>query len=209
MTENLAAARLAAAWLLCYPDEALMERLDEIESVCRQAPNEVGRPLLTFIAHLRSEGLEPLQRSYVATIDTKRRACPYLSYWTDGDTRNRGLALLRFKQAYLRHGFEMGNEELPDHLAVVLEFAARGDVLTGEALLVEHRVSIGLFREALDKYASPYVSVVDAVLATLPPMTDEIRQRMQSLARMGAPQETVGLDPFSQTLSLEPSGGRR
>ncbi|WP_062079052.1 nitrate reductase molybdenum cofactor assembly chaperone [Demequina globuliformis] len=209
MTENIAAARLAAAWLLCYPDDDLWERLDEIEAVCRQAPTAVSGPLLTFIAHLRAEGLGPVQRHYVSTIDTKRRACPYLSYWTDGDTRNRGLALLRFKQAYLRHGWELGPEELPDHLAVVLEFTARGDQLTGEALLVEHRVSIGLFREALDKYHSPYASVVDAMLATLPPITDEIRERMQSLARMGAPQETVGLDPFSQTLALEPSGGRR
>lgn len=209
MSEITAAARLAAAWLLWYPDQDLMDRLDQIEEVCAQAPPAVRDPLLRFTAHLRSADLADVQRQYVATFDTKRRACPYLSYWTDGDTRNRGLALLRFKQAYLEHGFELGPEELPDHLSVVLEFAARGDVLTGEALLVEHRVSMGLLREALDSYGSPYTDVVDAVLATLPEITDEIRARMASLARMGAPQETVGLDPFSLVPHLEPTGGRR
>ena len=62
----------------------------------------------------------------------KRRACPFLTYWTNGDTRNRGVAILRFKQAYEAGGFTIGNEELPDHLAVVLEFAAVGDRVTGE-----------------------------------------------------------------------------
>lgn len=207
--QRTAAVRLAAAWLLWYPDHQLVERLDEIEAVCTEAPPAVRDPLLRFVAQLRERDLTELQRMYVATFDTKRRACPYLSYWTDGDTRNRGLALLRFKQAYLAHGFELGPEELPDHLSVVLEFAARGDVLTGEALLVEHRVSIGLLREALVAYDSPWADVVAAVLATLPPLTDEIRARMASLARMGAPQETVGLDPFAIVPHLEPTGGRR
>jgi len=203
------AARLAAAWLLWYPDEQLDARLDEIEAVCALAPAQVGVPLLAFVSHLRSADRTTLQRHYVDTFDTKRKACPYLTYWTDGDTRNRGLAILRFKQAYLQHGFELSDAELPDHLSVVLEFAACGDRLTGDALLVEHRVSIGLLRESLAALKSPYVDVVDAVLATLPAMTDEIRERMATLARMGVPQESVGLSPFTMTPELENSGGRR
>jgi nitrate reductase delta subunit len=207
--ESIDAARLAAAWLLWYPDEELDGRLDEIEAVCAFAPDSVGAPLLDFVSHLRFSDRTALQRHYVDTFDTKRKACPYLTYWTDGDTRNRGLALLRFKQAYIEAGFELSNAELPDHLSVVLEFAARGDRLTGDALLVEHRVSIGLLREALAGLESPYAGVVDAVLATLPAMTDEIRERMASLARMGVPQESVGLEPFAMAPTLESSGGRR
>jgi nitrate reductase delta subunit len=209
MSESIDAARLAAAWLLWYPDEALVERLDDITAACAGAPEPVREPLMRFVTHLREADLLELQRHYVDTFDTKRKVCPYLSYWTDGDTRNRGLALLRFKQAYLSHGFELDDTELPDHISVVLEFAARGDRLTGEALLVEHRVSIGLLRAALENAKSPYVDLVDSVLATLPSLTDDIRARMASLARMGAPQESVGLEPFSLVPSLEPSGGRR
>ena len=63
---------------------------------------------------------------------------PLPHVWTDGDTRNRGQAILRFKQAYIAAGFELDDRELADHLAVVLEFAV-GDRLTGDALLSEHR----------------------------------------------------------------------
>ncbi|MFV0285829.1 MAG: nitrate reductase molybdenum cofactor assembly chaperone [Demequina sp.] len=209
MTDEIAAARLAASWLLWYPDTDLLARLDAIEAVCAQAPSAVGTPLTRFTSHLRATDLVELQKHYVATFDTKRRTSPYLSFWTDGDTRNRGLAILRFKQAYLEHGFSIGDEELPDHLSVVLEFAARGDRLTGDALLVEHRVSIGLLREALAKAESPYAAVVDGILATLPPLTDEIRERMTQLARQGPPQESVGLEPFALLPVLESQGGRR
>ena len=124
------------------------------------------------------------------------RPRPYLSYWTDGETRNRGMALVRFKQAYAEAGFTLGDDELPDHLAVVLEFAALGDRLTGDALLVEHRGAIGLLRDSLAKMDSAYAHVLDAVLATLPEPTPEIKARMAQVAASGPPVEQIGLEPF-------------
>jgi len=208
MSESTAAARLAASWLLWYPDDALMARLPEITQVVEQSTPKVRGALRQFLAYLEEVPLLDAQRDYVATFDMKRKACPYLTYWTDGDTRNRGFAIVRFKQAYLASGFDVGDSELPDHLAVVLEFAAIGNSLTGDALLVEHRVAIGLLREALDTLGSPYVHVLDAVLATLPGMTAEIAERMASLAKSGPPVETVGLDPFPTATTVD-IGGRR
>lgn len=209
MSESTAAARLAASWLLWYPDDALIERLPEITQVVEGATPKVRSALRHFLAYLEEVPLLDAQRDYVATFDLKRKACPYLTYWTDGDTRNRGFSILRFKQAYLASGFDVGDAELPDHLAVVLEFAAIGNTLTGDALLVEHRVAIGLLREALDHLGSPYVHVLDAVLATLPGMTPEIAERMAALAKSGPPVETVGLDPFPTPISIGDIGGRR
>ncbi len=37
---------------------------------------------------------------YVETFDLRRRACLHLTYYAHGDTRNRGLALLRLKKLY-------------------------------------------------------------------------------------------------------------
>jgi len=209
MSESTAAARLAASWLLWYPDDALVERLPEITQVVEASSPKVRTALRQFLAYLEEVPLLDAQRDYVATFDLKRKACPYLTYWTDGDTRNRGFAIVRFKQAYLASGFDVGDAELPDHLAVVLEFAAIGNALTGDALLVEHRVAIGLLREALDHLDSPYVHVLDAVLATLPGMTPEIAERMASLAKSGPPVETVGLDPFPPAAATVDIGGRR
>lgn len=209
MSDATAAARLAASWLLWYPDDALIERLPEISRVVDESPPKVRAALRQFLAYLDQTPLLDVQRDYVATFDMKRKACPYLTFWTDGDTRNRGFSILRFKQAYLASGFDVGDAELPDHLAVVLEFAAIGNLLTGNALLVEHRVAIGLLREALDHLGSPYAHVLDAVLATLPGMTPEIAERMASLAKSGPPVESVGLDPFPTAAAPVDIGGRR
>ena len=206
---RIAAARLAASWLLSYPDDALLARLDQIAAVAAELPERMGGPIGLFLDHLSGTPLIEVQEHYVLVFDMKRKACPYLSYWTDGDTRNRGRAILRFKQAYLDAGYEMGSEELPDHLSVVLEFAAVGDPLTGDALLAEHQEAIHLLRDALERMGSAYVHVLDAVIATLPEITPEVRARMAQIAASGPPVESVGLEPYGQLLNLEPMGARR
>lgn len=208
-TRHVAAARLAASWLLSYPDDALLARLDQIAAVADELPESMGGPIGLFLDHLSGTPLIEVQQHYVLVFDMKRKACPYLSYWTDGDTRNRGRAILRFKQAYLDAGYDLGSEELPDHLSVVLEFAAVGDRLTGDALLAEHQEAIHLLRDALDRLGSAYVHVLDTVIATLPEVTPQVRARMAEIAASGPPAESVGLEPYGQLLTLEPMGARR
>lgn len=207
--DQVATARLAASWLLGYPDIGLLHELDQIVQVAARLPDATRTPLMAFLAHLTDTPLLELQQHYVALFDMRRRACPYLSYWTDGETRNRGMALVRFKQAYAEAGFELSDEELPDHLAVVLEFAARGDRLTGDALLVEHSGAIALLRDSLATMGSTYVHVLDAVIATLPEPTPQIRARMAELAASGPPVEQVGLEPFPTAPTLIEIGARR
>lgn len=208
-TDQRAIARLAAAWLLWYPDEKLVARLAEIERAVAGLPRVARDPLQSFLSIMDETPLLAMQRHYVEIFDMKRRACPYLSYWTDGDTRNRGIGILRFKQAYLEAGFDLGNEELADHLAVVLEFAALGDRLTGDALLADHAAPIGLLREALAGLGSSYVYVLDAVLTTLPEITPDIAEKMAYLASSGPPVEAVGLEPFGSGPVLVQLGARR
>lgn len=211
-SDHAAVARLAASWLLWYPDAELVERLPQIGAAVATLPQQTGEPLSAFLDHLDGTPLIDVQRHYVSMFDMKRRACPYLSYWTDGDTRNRGVAILRFKQAYTEAGFTPNDRELADHLAVVLEFAAIGDRLTGDALLAEHAGAIRLLRQALADMDSAYLHVLDAVVATLPAITPALHARMAALAASGPPVEQVGLEPFPTALSvlpLEPIGGRR
>lgn len=209
MTESHASVRMAVAWLLWYPDHELAERLPEIREAMRVDSSPAAAHVRSFLDAFDAMTWEQAQQHYVDTFDMRRKTAPYLSFWTDGDTRNRGFALLRFKQAYLASGYELGDNELPDHLSVVLEFAAIGNQLTGDALLVENRVGIGLLAEGLRGAGSPYSLLVDAVLTTMPALTPEIRERMEDLARSGPPTEMVGLDPFPSHPSLAAQGGRR
>jgi nitrate reductase delta subunit len=44
---------------------------------------------------------------------------------------------------------------------------------------------------------SPYALLLEAIVATLPEITDEITERMAQIATQGPPVENVGLEPFS------------
>lgn len=57
----------------------------------------------------------------------------------------------------------MEREELPDHLPVVLEFAAFDETGTAEGLLRSNREGIEVIRTALRATDSPYAPLLDAL----------------------------------------------
>ncbi|WP_035697633.1 nitrate reductase molybdenum cofactor assembly chaperone, partial [Glycomyces tenuis] len=192
--DDRAVARQAAAMLLCYPDEACLGRLGLVRRAVAGLPEAAGRPLERFCEHAAAApGLE-LAAHYVRTFDLKRRRALHMTYYTDGDTRRRGHALARVKEIYRGCGWLLDGAELPDHLAVVLEFAARGDRGWGERLLVSFQPGIELLRGALHECGTPYADVLDAVAATLPAPSEETRRRALRLAEAGPPTEGVGLE---------------
>jgi nitrate reductase molybdenum cofactor assembly chaperone NarJ/NarW len=185
-----------AALLLDYPAQQTLEMLDELHAGAIALPAPAGPALVSFVGHLRGTPPIELAAYYVETFDLRRRNCLHLSYYAFGDTRKRGMALLRFKHAYRAAGVELGEHELPDHLAVVLEFAATVDPVAGRRLLEECQ--------------SPYAAVLEAVCATLPELNVADRRRVAELAAEGPPEEEVGLEPFAMDPTLqEHMGGRR
>jgi nitrate reductase delta subunit len=196
---QLATARQVASLLLGYPDEELVGRLALLRAAVAPLPAVLAGPLGRFLDHLETTPLDRQQADYVETFDLRRRCCLYLTYFTHGDTRKRGMALLQFKHLYKRAGLELSDAELPDHLAVVLEFAATGDATRGERLLTQYRPGVELLRVALEERRSPYVRVLEAVCATLPPVEAADREAVLRLAQEGPPAEDVGLDPYGAT----------
>jgi nitrate reductase delta subunit len=196
---QLAAVRQVASLLLGYPDEELLGRLPLLRATVAPLPAEFAGPLGRFLDHLETTALTAQQAAYVETFDLRRRCSLFLTYYAYGDTRKRGMALLQFKHLYGRAGMTLTDGELPDHLAVVLEFTALGDPVRGERLLTEHRAGLELIRLALEERTSPYAWVLQAVCATLPPVRAEDKEAVLRLAREGPPTEEVGLDPYGAT----------
>ncbi|AOT61920.1 MULTISPECIES: nitrate reductase molybdenum cofactor assembly chaperone [Streptomyces] len=191
----------AAAWqvqslLLAYPDDAFTPHLALARRVAEVLPDRVRDPLLGFTAHAERSAPAELAAAYVAAFDHQRRCCPYLTYYAHGDTRRRGIALLRVKRAYAAAGWRLDDGELPDHLAVVLEFAA-AEPLAGHRLLTEHRAGVELLRLALREERSPWAALLDSVSATLPGLAGDERAAVARLAAEGPPEEHVGLDPYA------------
>ncbi|WP_446474088.1 nitrate reductase molybdenum cofactor assembly chaperone [Actinomadura opuntiae] len=141
---------------------------------------------------------------YVETFDLRRRCALYLSYYRYGDTRKRGMAMLSFKAAYRAAGFEPSEDELPDYLPLVLDFAALGP--RGEKLLRGHRADLELLRRALTDAGTPYADVVAAVCARLPKLGRRDLALVRRAWEQGPPEEEVGLEPFAPPEYLDGSG---
>ncbi|QKW36697.1 nitrate reductase molybdenum cofactor assembly chaperone [Actinomadura sp. NAK00032] len=193
---ELATAWQAASLLLGYPDEELLARRPLLRRAVAALPAAAAEPLGRVLDHLDATPPQRLAADYVTTFDQRKRCCLYLTYYACGDTRKRGMALLRFQQAYQAAGLDLDGAELPDHLAVVLEFAATGDLAEGRRLLVEHRAGLELLRLSLTEAGSPWAPVLDAVSATLPPLTGRTEDAVAKLIAEGPPEETVGLAPY-------------
>ena len=195
--EQLTIVWQSVSLVLDYPDEQVLDRVELVRSASLSLPPAIGDSIRGFLEHLESTPLPELQADYVETFDNRRRCNLFLTYFAHGDTRKRGMALLRFKQTYLRAGFELADAELPDHLCVVLEFAATIDRDLGRDLMLDHRAGLELLRLSLRDLHSPWASLIDAVTATLPPLRGEERDAVRRLAAEGPPEEEVGLAPFA------------
>ena len=211
----------AASILLQYPDGEVWRRLPLVGAAVAELPPGPARDALRrFLDHVTATPAGDLAEHYVATFDRNRRCSPYLTWWTEGETRGRGGALVELTQRYRAHGMELaapsgsaggpgskggggaeggvsGGRELPDYLPVVLEYAAAGDLTDGLALLQEHRAGVELVRLALHDLGSPYAAVLEAVCALLPGPSPADEAAARRLARSGPPTETVGLAPYA------------
>jgi len=191
------------SYLLRYPEDQFRQADGEIAAL----PAGPARAALErFLAAVATDGDEDPRARYVETFDVRRRVTLYLTYYEHGDTRRRGVALLRLKRLYREAGLPLGADELPDHLAVILAFGALAPDGYGETVLGEHRPALELLRLGLHDAGSPYAHVLDALSAGLPPLAAHDRADLARLAQEGPPDEAVGLEPFAPP-EVMPIGG--
>lgn len=200
--EQTRGALVIGSRLLAYPTEQLLDDLPAIREVVAGLPDQWQELARNYLAQVEGRDLLRLQADYVATFDLKRRCCLYLTYYLNGDTRRRGMALWRFQETYRMAGWAVSNGELPDFLPVLLEFAAAGrePELAARQLLQEHRGGLEVLRAALSSTDSPAAHLVSLVLATLPELTPAQHEEARELVAQGPPAESVGrisLQPFS------------
>ncbi len=202
MTDPTATRRLLAACslLLSYPDQATVDRLPLVRQHLGGLPVSSRHALTRFADWLSATDVLRAQEHYVEIFDRRRKACLYLTYFLNGDTRGRGMALVGFKEAYQSVGFTIDSGELPDFLPVVLEFGAVGDLDSALQVLGRHRAGLELLHYALDGFGSPYSDVAAALLPVVPVGLEG--PKAAELAASGPPTEMVGLTPFIPVESL-------
>ncbi len=193
---------LVIARLLSYPNQELIDNLDLFDSAIEQVTGEAGDSLRHVISTLRTADLLTVQKEYVAAFDMRRRCCLYLSYYLNGDTRKRGMALWRFQETYRLNGWQPAEGELADYLPMLLEFAASGpdEESVALVLLEEHAQGLVVLQQALEQFAPMHATVIAALLQLLPDLSPDQRDGAAALIANGPPVENVGLEPFGQEL---------
>ncbi|MFR9793732.1 nitrate reductase molybdenum cofactor assembly chaperone [Streptomyces sp. MB22_4] len=183
--------------LLQYPDHELTSSRTELTTVVQALPAiPAAEHLARFTDWFADQEPEALEQHYVDMFDLRRKSSLYLTYYLHGDTRRRGMALLTLNQRYRAAGWDTDGGELPDHLPVVLEFAALAGPGGGEAPLRQHRRGLELIHRALTDADSPYRHVLAALLTLLPPPTEADGAAVDQLIAEGPPNEEVGLGPY-------------
>lgn len=195
--------------LLQYPDAELAACREELARAVAELRGEAGAALDRFCAWWAASEPMAAAQHYVETFDLHKRSGLYLTFYGDGDRRQRGAALLRLKRLYRAAGLPLEGGELPDFLPVMLEFASAAPRGRGEIVLREHQAALELVRASLHDRRTPYAHVLDAVCLTLGAPSAADRARAAALAANGPPRELVGLEPFAPPEVMPATQARR
>ena len=199
---------LSLSRLLSYPDDQLAGQLEIIAQLLESEKVEIQNNFKSFRLFSDSGTVLELQQHYVETFDQKRSSCLYLSFFLNGDTRQRGMALWRFANVYRESGFELDSGELPDFLPALLDFTATVDFQSGLKLLQTHQRALLVLEKSLEKQESPYHFLLSALIGVLPTLSQKEMNEAEALINAGPPKEMVGLEgyggPVSVTIGVRP-----
>jgi len=158
--------RVMAA-LLGYPSAEVREYLPEMREILRsEGVLSAARQaeLDALIDSLASADALETEANYVQPFDRGRATSLHLFEHVHGDSRDRGPAMIDLAQTYEKAGLYMTLDELPDYLPAVLEFVSTQPPREARAFLGEMAHIFNALFSALQQRASPYASVLGALL---------------------------------------------
>lgn len=158
--------RVLAA-LLRYPDAEFRAAVPELQQALRtEAALPAARldELCALLQRLQRDDPFTVESEFVDLFDRGRGTALHLFEHVHGDSRERGPAMVDLQQTYEKAGLLLADGELPDHLAVVLEFASTQPPKEARAFLGEIAHIVRAIFSALLRRQSAYASVLAAVL---------------------------------------------
>ena len=153
---------LLFAHLLEYPTAALPQQL-------RRLRLAHGARLDEFAAFVEREPLVRVRELYTTTFDLSPVCCPYVGYHLFGESFKRGALMAKLRETYAANDFAANLAELPDHLSVILLFAAACEdaefvrEITAELVVPALRTMVAGFESG----QNPYEDVLRTLLTML------------------------------------------
>ncbi len=158
--------RVLAA-LLAYPDHEMRGYLGEMRAILRGEhvlSAERMQEIDALIDSLVTADPLEAEAGYVELFDRGRATSLHLFEHVHGDSRDRGPAMIDLAQTYEKAGLYLAPGELPDYLPAVLEFVSTQPATEARAFLDEMCHIFNSLFSALQGRASPYASVLGALL---------------------------------------------
>lgn len=165
MNHNATLFKLLSA-LFEYPDAAMLQSLPELMTIIGEdasiEPAE-REALSTFVDWLADSDLTEVQARYVKTFDMTPEHALHLTHHLFGDDKNRGPALIDLTEYYKSYGLELGTNELPDYLPLVLEFASMLEPIEAQVFLDPFAKAIAQLGANLNAAESPWAPLVNLI----------------------------------------------
>ncbi|MBI3165855.1 MAG: nitrate reductase molybdenum cofactor assembly chaperone [Chloroflexi bacterium] len=110
--------------MLEYPAGGTLQAAIKAQGLLLDEDPEAAAQLKEFHEYAASLPPGRLEEVYTGTFDLDAACHPYVGYHLFGETYKRSIFLVELKQRYSAAGFTFPDNELPDHLAVILHFLA-------------------------------------------------------------------------------------
>lgn len=169
--KSISTSLRAIAWLLRYPDDALRDCLPSIRNALHQEgslKNDRLQEVDALVTALSARGSFKAESAYIDLFDRGRRAALHLFEHVHGDSRDRGPAMIDLLQTYAAAGLNPTDDELPDYLPMVLEYASTQPSSDARAFLREFtHILRAIFSALLDKrngFGNGYASAIAAII---------------------------------------------
>lgn len=150
--------------MLRYPDKEWVQSDEMQELIQSVEEDEMRHAFLSFWDYVRETSWEDLAENYVRWFDLTESTTLYLTYGIFGDNRERGPAFVKLKMEFAKAGFYIKENELPDYLPLILEFASMAELKYAKKVLAIHLKAIDSLFEGLNKQKNPYAYLVSACL---------------------------------------------
>lgn len=151
---------LLSSFFLQYPNEDFYEASQEGRDMLE---TELDRDLRPFYDYITTTNLHDLSEHYVNVFDFGHTVNLYMTDSKNADDRERGNTLLELKKLYHSEGLDLSDNELPDFLPLMLEFAAISPSTVGIDLLLNYIHQLESMAKALESIESPYALILSHI----------------------------------------------
>ena len=180
---------------LVYPQPETSEGRAELLTNLGTWHPEAAASMRKHLDALGDSSLYKQQERYAATFDVNPAVCLYVGYHIFGDSYPRGVFMARLAGEYERVGFAC-EQELPDHVPMVLRYLARPDALDAVELVDDAVVpALRTIVKAFAETTNPYAPLLETVLLTLE--RPENAEKLDDADSRTAKRRTLALPVFS------------